>query len=160
MAEGWAEFTDALLMEIGVVMAGSGTRPGGAAAVAALVDGLADADRSAVTGWELSADLRDGPGLDPESSVSCGTLAWALTVLEALDPGQGTIGFAAPTTDGRVTRVIDLASGPRVRIVAAGPDDLVDDVVERARRLHSDDGGAGGVPTVDELAPHRTGVRP
>lgn len=158
-AEGWAEFADALLMEIGVVVAGSGTRAGGAAAVAALVDGLAETDRSAVTGWALSAYLRDGPGLDPDSSASCGTLAWALTVLEALDPGGGTIGFAAPTTDGRVTRATDLTSGPRVRLVAAGPADLVDDVVERARRLHSDDGDAGGVPTAEELAPERAEVR-
>ena len=160
ITEGWAEFTDALLMEVGVAVAESGTRAGGAAAVAALVDGLAQGDPATVAGWELSVDLRDGPGLDPESTASCGTLAWAVTVIEALDPDGSTIGFATPAPGDRLTRVTDVGAGPRARIVVAGPDSIVDEVTDRARRLHFGVGAAFGVPALDDLAPDGSEVGP
>lgn len=154
VAEGWAEFTDALLMEIGLVVAGSGTRAGGAAAIAALVDGLSRADGPPIVGAELAVDLRDGPGLDPESLATCGTLAWAMTVLENLDTDGGVIGLAPPPVGGRVARVKDLSGGPRTRIVVAGERDVVDEIIERARRLQSDGGADPGVPSVGDISPH------
>ena len=149
--EGWAEFSDALLMEIGVTVAGSGTRLGGAAAVSALLEEVASGDRAAGAGWDLVADLRDGPGLDAESTASCGVLAWALTTIEGViaDPEQ-RIGLDIGSGGDRRAVVAELPGGTRARIVVVGNAGAVEDVLDAAWDLHSTSSVA---VAADQLAP-------
>jgi D-alanyl-D-alanine carboxypeptidase/D-alanyl-D-alanine-endopeptidase (penicillin-binding protein 4) len=138
LAERWAEFSDALLMEIGVSVAGSGTRLGGAAAVSALLEEASE--RPSEGGWTLAADLRDGPGLDIDSVASCGSLAWALTTLEGLSSeADRRIGLAVDAHTTRATVAVELPGSIRSRLVVSGPRSTVDRIVAQATRIHSDD---------------------
>lgn len=137
-SERWAEFSDALLMEVGVSVAGSGSRAGGAAAVSALLDEVAG--RAPERGGMLVADLHDGPGYDPESVTSCGALAWALTTLEGPSPDDDRrIGLDVDVDGESATVVAELPGALRSRIVVSGPRATVDRVVAEATRIHADD---------------------
>jgi D-alanyl-D-alanine carboxypeptidase/D-alanyl-D-alanine-endopeptidase (penicillin-binding protein 4) len=156
-ADGWAEFADALLMEIGYAVAGSGTRLGGAAAVSALLEEISRSEGVAASGWEPTADLRDGPGLDAGSTSSCGTLAWALATIESLVEESGRpIGLDVIEGDRRRAVVAELPGETRSRIVVVGDPGTVADLVDSAQGLDGLITGASTV-TAEQLAPLMTG---